>query len=151
MSDFTRAAYDHGEYAALGAFGLTKEAGMFGTAMKSLGKILGIGGKAVGATGIGAPVGAVASGLGSGISSLANGENMQTAALRTGAGALSGAMPLGSGFVAGAAMDAGIDRLAQNKPAPTGNTNYARGAQGPAVGRMPGMIGGQHELPGGAA
>ena len=150
MFDFTKAAYDHGEYAALGAFGLTKEAGWFGTAMKGVGKFLGIGGKAVGATGVGAIPGAVMSGVGSGISSLANGENLQTAALRTGAGAVAGAMPAGSGFVAGAAMDAGIDRLAQNKPAPTGITHY-RPPHGPAVGHMPGMIGGQHELPGGAA
>lgn len=151
MFDLTKAAYDHGEYAALGAFGLTKDAGWFGTAMKGLGKFLGIGGKAVGATGIGAPIGAIASGLGSGISSLASGENLQTAALRTGAGAISGAMPAGSGFLAGAAMDEGIDRLSKSKPAPTGITNYNRGAKGPAVGPMPGLVGQQHGLPGGVA
>lgn len=145
MFDPTQAAYSYGEKTALRSFGVIKDAGWAGSLARGAGKVLNVGGKLVGATGVGAPVGAVLGGLGSGISSAASGENAKQIAARTLGGAVAGAMPAGSGFIAGAAMDAGMDKAFAPKPqANMGMTNYNKG---PATGPMPGMAG-QGHLPG---
>jgi hypothetical protein len=151
MFDPTQAAYTHGEKTALGAFGLTKAAfvkppnGVLGTLARGAGKVLGVGGKVIGGTGVGAPVGAALSGGGALINSMANGENMQTGLARAGAAAATSMIPgVIPGMIAGEVADRGITAMSQPKPAPTGMTNYARG---PATAPMPGMAG-QGHLPG---
>jgi len=156
MFDLTKAAYDHGEYAALGAYGLTKEAVNWGAlagraakwggnAMKWLGRAAGV------VPVVGTLPGMALAAGGSAIGSIASGENFQTGAARALGAAGTAAIPGGAGLFAGAAVDEGMDRLSKSKPAPTGITNYNRGAKGPAVGPMPGHVGEQHGLPGGAA
>lgn len=141
MSFTRQAAYDAGLSEACLSFGLQKEALALGKMVAPIAKW---GGRAMNWLGRGASVvpgvgnaaGAVLSGVGGAVQGLAQGEGLKGALTR---GALSGGaslIPGGGGVVAGVAADAAADRLLAPKP-----------PSGPAVGKMPGMIGNDH-LPG---